>query len=280
MNCAPADGYCRTGRKDSGRYFEGRELPPKALIKSIRVTRDQFAPEVHFAGELRIEILTQPGIGPIRGNVRSGFYDSAADGRNPLVGQRGPAQSFNYGFGLNGTLISRARRRSTSISMATTATRRRCSMRRRPAACWRATCRSARRTTTSSIRAVSTTRSRAIRCCGSNFNGSRFTRDNAGVGNFDLVERAYASEDSSFGLFIQQNGPIGRRMVLNTRLSVTGNSSVARSAIEAPTIVVNDWFTTGGAQRRGGSKFRNYWFNSDLDYVRGRHSMRTGIELQ
>ena len=60
--------------------FEGRDLPPKALIKSIRVTRDQFAPEVHFAGEVRIEILTQPGIGPIRGNLRSGFYDSA-DGR-------------------------------------------------------------------------------------------------------------------------------------------------------------------------------------------------------
>ena len=75
--------------------FEGRDLPPKALIKSIRITRDQFAPEVHFAGELRIEILTQPGIGPVRGNVRMGFYDSAMDGTNPIVGVRGPAQSLN-----------------------------------------------------------------------------------------------------------------------------------------------------------------------------------------
>ena len=86
--------------------FEGRDLPPKALIKSIRVTRDQFAPEVHFAGEVRIEILTQPGIGPIRGTMRSGFYDSATDGRNPLVNQTGPAQSWQYGIGLNGTLIN------------------------------------------------------------------------------------------------------------------------------------------------------------------------------
>ena len=61
--------------------FEGRDLPPKALIKSIRITRDQFAPEVHFAGELRIEILTQP-IGRC-GNVRMGFYDSATDGKIP-----------------------------------------------------------------------------------------------------------------------------------------------------------------------------------------------------
>ena len=29
------------------------------MIKSIRITRDQFAPEVHFAGELRIEDLTR-----------------------------------------------------------------------------------------------------------------------------------------------------------------------------------------------------------------------------
>ena len=86
--------------------FEGRDLPPKALIKSIRITRDQFAPEVHFAGELRIEILTQPGIGPVRGNLRSGFYDSATDGKNPLVDATPPAQSWQYGIGLNGTLLS------------------------------------------------------------------------------------------------------------------------------------------------------------------------------
>ena len=65
---AAADGHrADRTRKILIDSFEGRDLPPKALIKSIRVTRDQFAPEVHFAGEVRIEILTQPGIGPIRG---------------------------------------------------------------------------------------------------------------------------------------------------------------------------------------------------------------------
>ncbi len=68
--------------------------------------------------------------------------------------------------------------------------------------------------------------------------------------------------------------------MLNTRLSVFGSDSVSRSAVEAPTIVVNDAFTSGGAQRRGGTHARNYWMNSDLDYVRGIHSMRVGIEIQ
>ena len=101
------------------------------------------------------------------------------------------------------------------------------------------------------------------------------TASNTGIGTYDLLERAYTAEDSRFGLFLQQNGPLGRRFVLNTRLSIFGSDSDARSAVEAPTIIVNDAFTSGGAQRRGGTHARNYWFNSDLDYVRGIHSMRT-----
>jgi hypothetical protein len=59
-----------------------------------------------------------------------------------------------------------------------------------------------------------------------------------------------------------------------------GNDSVATSALEEMTVIVNDNFNSGGAQRRGGTHARNYWLNSDLDYVRGKHSMRVGAEVQ
>jgi hypothetical protein len=259
--------------------FEGRELPPKALIKSIRITRDQFAPETHYAGEFRIEVLTQPGIGPVRGNMRFGFYDSALDGRNPLIGQRGPAQSLMYGINLNGTLISQ--RASFSVNFSGTdayatpvlyaATNAGEIKRNGP---FRAPNDNA---FFSGGLDYALTKDQVLRV---NFNGSRFTRENAGVGTHDLLSRAYSSDDSSFGLYLQQNGPIGRRFVLNTRLAISGKDSEAESAVEAPTIIVTDAFTTGGAQRRGGTHTRSYWFNSDLDYVRGRHSMRAGIEIQ
>ncbi len=259
--------------------FEGRELPPKALIKSIRITRDSFAPEVHFAGELRIEILTQPGIGPVRGNVRMGFYDSAMDGRNPLVGQRGPAQSLSYGVGLSGTLVNERASfninfngqdaYATPVQYAATSGGRVSGL-------------APLRSPTDNAMFgggldYAVTRDQVLRV---NFHGMRFTRGNEGVGNYDLLERAYSSTSSSFGLYLQQNGPIGRRFVLNTRLAISGNDSNTRSAFEAPTFVVNDAFTSGGAQRRGGSHGRTYWLNSDLDYVRGIHTVRTGIELQ
>ena len=259
--------------------FEGRDLPPKALIKSIRVTRDQFAPEVHFAGELRIEVLTQPGVGPIRGNVRSGFYDSSMDGENPLVNQTGPAQSWMYGVGLSGTLINERASfnanfngqdsYSTPVLYAATPI--------------------GQVTTNTPLRSpadnyfynggidYALTRDQVLRV---NLQGSRFNRGNIGVGAQDLVGRAYSTEDSQFGLFVQQNGPIGRRFVLNTRFSMFGSDSESRSALDEMTVIVNDAFTSGGAQQRGGTHRRNYWLNSDLDYVRGIHSMRAGAEVQ
>jgi hypothetical protein len=259
--------------------FEGRDLPPKALIKSIRVTRDQFAPEVHFAGELRIEILTQPGIGPVRGNVRSGFYDSLMDGENPLIDQTGPAQSWMYGIGLNGTLVSERASfnvnfngqdsYSTPVVYAATPGG--------PLA--------------GNVPAKSPndnyffnggldyalTRDQVLRL---HLQGSKFSTGNVGVGSYDLPGRAYSTEDSRFGLFLQQNGPLGRRFVLNTRMSIFGADSEANSALEEMTVLVTDAFNSGGAQRTGGTHARNYWFNSDLDYVRGIHSMRTGLDVQ
>ena len=49
--------------------FEGGRLPPKSAIKAIHITRDAFAAENHYAGGLFIDIITQPGIGPLRTNL-------------------------------------------------------------------------------------------------------------------------------------------------------------------------------------------------------------------
>src|SRR5688500_4012627 len=46
--------------------FEGQMLPPKAQIKSIHVVRDQFAAESANPGSTFVDVITQPGVGPIR----------------------------------------------------------------------------------------------------------------------------------------------------------------------------------------------------------------------
>src|SRR5260370_1184652 len=85
--------------------FEGGALPAKAQIRSIRISRDQFAAEFHSAGGVSIEIITQPGIGPIRYFTNFRVRDDAFTGTSPFVASRGPERNTNFGGGLNGTLV-------------------------------------------------------------------------------------------------------------------------------------------------------------------------------
>ena len=234
---------------------------------------------MHFAGEVRIEILTQPGIGPVRGNLRSGFYDSATDGENPLVEPDRPAQSWQYGIGLNGTLISERASfninfngqdsYSTPVLYAATPVGQ----------------------VAGNIPVKSPadnyffnggvdyalTRDQVLRV---NFQGSQFNRGNVGIGAYDLPERAYTTEDSRSASSCSRTGrSAGASCSTRGCRSSAATRTRARPS-RSTTIIVNDAFTSGGAQRRGGTHARNYWFNSDLDYVRGIHSMRTGIEVQ
>src|SRR5215470_12718552 len=85
--------------------FEGGALPAKAQIRSIRISRDQFAAEYHNAGGVAVEIITQPGIGPIRYFSNALMRAGGLSGTSPFVPVRGPEQNVNYGFGLGGTLV-------------------------------------------------------------------------------------------------------------------------------------------------------------------------------
>ena len=73
--------------------FEGAALPPKAMIRSIRISRDQFAAENHSAGGTSVEIITQPGLGPIRYNTGFRFRGGSLSGRSPFTPTRGPEQT-------------------------------------------------------------------------------------------------------------------------------------------------------------------------------------------
>ena len=85
--------------------FEGGQLPPKAMIKSIHVTRDAFAAENHSAGGLFIDIITQPGLGPLRGGGRYNLRDGAVSGRSPFTEVKGPERQQQFGTNFAGTLI-------------------------------------------------------------------------------------------------------------------------------------------------------------------------------
>jgi hypothetical protein len=85
--------------------FEGQQLPPKAQIKSIHVTRDQFAAEAANPGSTFVDIITQPGVGPIRGGLNVSFRDGAMTGRSQFTDRRVDEQQKGLGGNIGGTLI-------------------------------------------------------------------------------------------------------------------------------------------------------------------------------
>ena len=96
--------------------FEGQQLPPKSQIKSIHVTRDQFAAETEQPGSTFVDIVTQPGIGPIRGGANVSFRDGSMSAKSQFTPTKGPEQIRGYGFNVGGALIKQVSNFSLAIN--------------------------------------------------------------------------------------------------------------------------------------------------------------------
>ena len=258
--------------------FEGQQLPPKAQIKSIRVVRDQFAAEASQPGSTFVEIVTQPGIGALRGSFGFNFRDGSLTGRSQFAPRRGPEQVKNFNGFLGGSLVKGKTSFNVSVDGQDQYT---------TPILYVATPSGTRAETlgirqpftgvgVSGVVDHSITRNHVLRV---GFNRFEQTRDNLGIGNYDLPERGYTNEGTFGGLRVQQTGPLGRRSFINTRLSYNWQNNLNRSNIHAPTIVVQDAFTSGGAQQTSDMDQRQITLSSDIDYVRGIHSWRGGMQV-
>jgi hypothetical protein len=263
--------------------FEGGRLPPKSAIKAIHITRDAFAAENHYAGGLFIDIITQPGIGPLRTNMNTRLRDGSMSGRphalpdRPLQ-QKGPERTQSYNGGIGGSLIKQKASFSINANSNTSfdtpyyhyftpdGTPVEGLAPRRPRD----------NMYLFGLFDYAITKDQTLRM---NLSHDQSTSKNIGIGGFDLLERGYTSEDRNSTLRIQEAGPLGRRFFINTRASINRSRSDSSSLFEVPTINVLEAFTSGGQQRRGGVRSNTINLQSDLDYVRGIHSVRTGLQL-
>jgi hypothetical protein len=259
--------------------FEGGALPTKAQIRSIRISRDQFAAEHHAAGGVNIEIITQPGMGPLRMNFGYRQLGDNLGGRSPFTPVRGPEGFRDLFVGGGGTLVKNKSsfnlffnnsRRSTTpninVALADGQTRAEAL---------------ATRQKTEGLGVnlnidYAVTIDQTLRF-GAGYNNNDST--NLGIGQWDEETRAYARDSGNGFIRLQQIGPLGRRAFLRTRFQYAWTDTTNTSVVEQPTIRVNDAFTTGGAQMAGGQHGKTIVLASDLDYVRGNHTLRTGLQF-
>jgi hypothetical protein len=259
--------------------FNDGSLPSRDVIRSIRIVRDTFPAENHAADNDRVEIITQAGVGPIRGGFSTRVRDSVFNGSNPFVDVKAPERTHNFEVNLGGTIVPNKssfslfaggrKQFDTPVATFTTANGSKAStlLGRRPNDGWNV----------NGMLDYALTRQHLVRI---GYSQNSSARSNLGVGGFDLAERAYSSESRGSQLRLQETGPLSPNTFLNTRLQLRWNRNASRAGLEAPTVRVLDGFTRGGAQVRGGRAQKDLELLSDLNYVRGMHTVRTGIALE
>jgi hypothetical protein len=257
--------------------FAGAPLPPKALIKSIHIVRDAFAAENHSAESEGIDIITQPGQGALSGGVSSRLRDGSLSARSPFVSQKGPERQESVEGNIGGTLIKGKSSFALSfdgrnafdtplifVALPNGTRRSELLPLRHPSRNW----------SVYGLVDYALTRDQTLRV---SYDQGSNTQRNLGVGGSDFIERAYSTESQDHEFRAQVVGPFGRRTFANTRLQLEWLNSDAVSVTAARTVVVNGAFTSGGAQVAGGRHPRLFEVASDIDYVRGRHTFRTGF---
>ena len=245
----------------------------------MHITRDQFAAENHHAGESFIDIITQPGVGPIRGSANSTLRAGSLTARNPFAQERGVDQNQRYGLTVGGALAKDKSSFSLNVN----------GSHQLVAPFVHVATPGGTRTETLNVKSpvdqhglqalVETTahaRPDALAVAGPTI--TRHDQRNQGIGAYDLPGRAYSSSNTSHYARLQHAGPVGRRIFVNTRGYVAVGLVAAVSRRSADHRVVPE-FTSGGAQHRGGDRQRFVNLSSDLDYIGGINSWRTGVQL-
>jgi hypothetical protein len=254
--------------------FRGGRLPPKDQIQQIRFHTNSYAAEYHDAGMVRVEVITRPGMGTWRGNFNFGFRDESLNARNAFATERGPEQQKRFMFNFQGPLA----KGKTSIAItadgniaydaqtivARTLTGELTDQVRRPVNAMNATLRLEHALSpTNSLRAEYSRRDN--------------TRRNLGVGDFDLIERAYATESVNDLLRLRNTRTIGKSVFSELRVEFNQSNTVTSAASTLPTVRVLDAFTAGGAGQTGVREGRQFTVAQNVDFTIRKHALRAGI---
>jgi len=255
--------------------FEGAQLPPKSQIKSVHVTRDQFAAEAAYPGSTFVDVITQAGSGALTANLNVSYRANGLSGTSPFVGARQPEATRNFNGSLSGPIVKdkvdfslsgQGMNNYTTPVLNQGGSAARLLAARQPNTGFEAY----------SLLNVALTRDQTLRL--GYARAARHQR-NLGIGQYDSPERAFDQEWSGYQVRILQAGPIGRRTFQNTRLLWQHVNRSRQASVEQPAVVIQDDRTIGGAQVRGLSRETMFRYASDVDYIRGIHSWRTGVQI-
>lgn len=257
--------------------FRGGQLPPKSQIKEIRFRLNSYAPEYHEVGFRSVDITTKPGVENWHGTLNFGFRDEALNARNSFAPRRASEQDRRFALTLDGPLV----RERTSLFLSANNTQTydtKTIFAALPEGVLTDVVRRPLRSLNLSARINhSLTQTHTARI---EFQRNANLRDNLGVGDFDLPERAFSSNQTEHILRVGESGVLFSKWLNEFRFQARWQQRATRSASDAPTVTVLNAFTRGGAQVDSDARVFDLELADNFDFGSGKHAMRAGVLLE
>ena len=263
--------------------FSGGRLPPKESIREIRINKNPFSAEYERLGYGRIEIFTKPGTDKFRGQAFFNFSDESLNARNPFATSRAPFQARRYGGNLSGPVIPGKlsfffdfQRSETDENEVINAVILDAAL--NPTSFVQTLLTPIRRTTFSprldwQLNPTNTLVAR--------YTYERSERLNQGVGDFNLPERAFDSEGTQHTFQLTETAVINQRIINETRFQFERNRTRQEGGLFAPTIRVQEAFTSGGAQvGLSTNDVDRFELQNFTSWALGAHSLKAGARLR
>ncbi|MBK5297037.1 MAG: TonB-dependent receptor, partial [Vicinamibacteria bacterium] len=259
--------------------FRGGRLPPKSQIQSIRFRMNSYAADNHEAGGgFGIDIVTKPGMDGWRGMTNFGFRDEALNARNAFAPTLGDEQYRRFGFNIDGPLVKGKTSLAINVDgnanydsqtiVAITPDGTYNDVVRRPNDRMFASARVDHQMTPTQLMRVE-------------FRHDMNERQNLGVGDFDLQDRAYDRTTTENALRFSLNGLLLPKVANELKVQYSREVTKQSSLSTDPAIVVIDNFSSGGAGQQSDRRGRLIEIEDNIDFQIGKkHRMRAGVLLE
>jgi len=265
--------------------FTGGNLPAKSSIREIRINSNPFSPEYDRPGFGRIEIFTKPGTDNIHGQAFVQYNKEALNSRSPLLTepQRPPYKQNFFGFNLGGPIKKQkasfgfdSMRRSTTENAFILATDLDTNLNRQTVNQAVLTPQTFTMLSPRVDLALNASNTLTLR-----YQNTRSEMDNQGAGAFSLLSRAYNSSTSENTLQATETAVLSPRMINETRFQFMRADSRMSGGTNDLAIVVQDAFSSGGAQVGNSGSTSNRWeFTNTTTFTRGTHTFKWGGRLR
>jgi hypothetical protein len=263
--------------------FSNGKLPPRDSIREIRINNNPFSSEYDKLGFGRIEILTKPGSDRLRGRAQFEFEDESFNSRNPFADNKAAFQVRNFSGNLGGPIVKKKASFFFDIEQRTTEDN-------------------------ALINALTLDPAlnpfgvqMAVRTPSHHFEFSprvdwqlndkntlvaryefeRTTNNNAGLGGFDLLSRAYNTTSTGSTVRLTETAVLSPTIVNESRFQYIHRRGDQVGDASVPTVRVNDAFTGGGANiGLGFSKEDRVEFQNYTSISWGKHALKFGGRLR